>query len=63
MDDIIIYNDVKSEILRRLREMYRWNSADIALADRTHSDIEKGQKQNAYIEYIASHLVDLPMPD
>lgn len=63
MEDIIIYNDVKSEILRRLREMVHWNNADTLSENVTKSRVKRAQQENAYLEYIASYIVDLPMPD
>lgn len=63
MDDIIIYNDVKGNILRKLRAMQSWEWAAIKFGNDHSKDIEREEKQNAYIEYIAYIIANLPMPD
>ena len=63
MDDIIIYNELKVDILRKLSEIQKWDYAYITLGtDKSNSD-EREKKLNAYVEYIAHTIVNLPMPD
>ena len=63
MDDIIIYNELKGDILRKLVEIQKWGLADIKFGSDQSECIEREKKLNAYIEYIAHNIVNLPMPD
>ena len=63
MDDIILYNELKGDILRKLVEIQKWGLADIKFGSDQSECIEREKKLNAYIEYIAHNIVNLPMPD
>ena len=63
MDDIILYNELKGDILRKLVEIQKWELADIKFGSDQSKRIEREKKLNAYIEYIANVIVNLPMPD
>lgn len=63
MDDIIRYNELKREILRKLVEIQKWELADIKFGIDQSNCVEREKKLNAYIEYIAHTIVNLPMPD
>ena len=63
MDDIIMYNELKGDILRKLVEIQKWELADIKFGSDQSKFIEREKKLNAYIEYIANNIVNLPMPD
>lgn len=63
MNDIAIYNDVRAEVLQRVQDMYYYNRSILIIGDKDPVKKERLQKEQAYIEYIASTLVDLPMPD
>ena len=63
MDDIIIYNELKVDILRKLSEIQKWGYAYITLGTDQSNSGEREKKLNTYIEYIAHTIVNLPMPD
>ena len=63
MDDITMYNELKGDILRKLVEIQKWELAFIKFGSDQSKRIEREKKLNAYIEYIAHTIVDLPMPD
>ena len=63
MDDIILYNELKGDILRKLVEVQKWELADIKFGSDQSERIEREKKLNAYIEYIGNAIVNLPMPD
>ena len=63
MDDIIFYNELKGDILRELVELQKWELAGIKFGIDQSKYIEREKKLNAYIEYIANTIVNLPMPD
>lgn len=63
MNDIAVYNDVRTEVLHRVQDMYEYNRSLLVIGDRGPGTKERLQKAQAYLEYIASTLVDLPMPD
>ena len=63
MDDIIMYNELKVDILRKLAEIQKWEFADIMFGSDQSKCIEREKKLNAYVEYIANTIVNLPMPD
>ena len=63
MDDIIFYNELKGDILRNLVKIQRWELADIKFGSDQSNCIEREKKLNAYIEYIAHTIVNLPMPE
>ena len=63
MDDIILYNELKGDILRKLVEIQKWELADIKFGSDKSNSIEREKKLDAYIEYIAHTIVNLPMPD
>ena len=63
MDDIILYNELKGDILLELVEIKKWELADIKFGSDQSKCIEREKKLNAYIEYIAHTIVNLPMPD
>ena len=62
MDDIIMYNELKVEILRKLAEIQKWEYADIMFGIDQSKCIEREEKLNSYIEYIARSIVNLPTP-
>ena len=63
MDNIIFYNELKGDILRKLTEIQKWELADIKLGSDQSKAIELEDRLNYYIEYIARFIVNLPMPD
>ena len=63
MDDIIMYNELKSDILSSLITTHKWKLADIKFGSDQSNCIEREKKLNAYIEYIAHTIVNLSMPD
>lgn len=63
MDDIIMYNELKLDILRKLAEIQKWEFADIMFGSDQSKCDEREKKLNAYIEYLAHTIVNLPMPD
>ena len=63
MDDIIFYNELKGDILRKLVEIQKWELADIKLGSDQSNAIEREERLNYYIEFIARFIVNLPMPD
>ena len=63
MDDIILYNELKGDILRKLVEIRIWELAEIKFGSDQSERIEREKKLNAYIEYRANTIVNLPMPD
>ena len=63
MDDIIFYNELKGDILRKLVEIQKWELADIKLASDQSNAIEREERLNYYIEFISRFIVNLPMPD
>ena len=63
MDDIILYNELKGDILRKLVEIQKWELADIKFGTDQSKFIEREKKLNAYIEYIAQTIVNMSMPD
>ena len=63
MDDIILYNELKQDILSSLITTQKWKLADIKFGSDQSNCIEREKKLNAYIEYIAHTIVNLPMPD
>ena len=63
MDDIIFYNELKGDILRKLDEIKKWELADIKLGSDQSNVSEREDRLNYYIEYIAHTIVNLPMPD
>lgn len=63
MDDIILYNELKGDILNSLISTYKWKLAEIKFGTDQSDCVEREKKLNAYIEYIAHTIVNLPMPD
>ena len=63
MNDIEIYNDVRTEVIRRVQDMYYYNRSILIIGDKDPGEKERLQKEQSYLEYIASTLVSLPMPD
>ena len=63
MDDIILYNELKGDILSSLIATQKWKLADIKFGSDQSKCIEREKKLNAYIEYIAHTIVNLPMPE
>ena len=63
MDDIAIYNGVRAEVIQRVQDMYEYNRATLVIGDKSAGTKVRLQKAQVYLEYIASTLVDLPMPD
>ena len=63
MNDMLIYNDTKSNVLHKIAAMIRWNNAEILNDKFGKARTEAAQKENTYLEYIASYIVDMPMPD
>lgn len=57
-----MYNELKVEILRKLAEIQKWEYADIMFGSDQSKCIEREEKLNAYIEYIARSIVNLPTP-
>ena len=63
MDDIIFYNELKEDILRKLVEIQKWELADIKLGSDQSKAIEHEERLKYYLEFIARFIVNLPMPD
>ena len=63
MNDIEIYNDVRTEVIRRVQDMYYYNRSILIIGDKDPGEKERLQKEQSYLEYIAYTLVALPMPD
>ena len=63
MDDIIFYNELKGDILRKLVEIQKWELADIKLGSDQSNAIDREERLNYYIEFISRFIVNLPMPD
>lgn len=63
MNDMIIYNDVRTEVIQRVQDMYYYNRSILIIGDKDTVKKERLQKEQAYLEYIVSTLVELPMPD
>lgn len=63
MNDIVVYNDVRTEVLHRVQDMYEYNRSLLVIGDKCPGTKERLQKAQVYLDYIASTLVDLPMPD
>lgn len=63
MDDIIMYNELKGDILRKIAEIQKWEYADITLGRDPSKASEREDRLNYYIDYIARFIVNLPMPD
>lgn len=63
MDDIILYNELKGDILRKLVEIQKWELADIKLGSDQSNAIDREERLNYYIEFISRFIVNLPMPD
>ena len=63
MNDIEIYNDVRTEVIRSVQNMYYYNRSILIIGDKDTDEKERLQKEQSYLEYIASTLVSLPMPD
>lgn len=58
-----MYNELKVNILRKLAEIQKWEYADILFGSEQSKRDESEKKLNAYVEYIANTIVNLPMPD
>lgn len=63
MNDIAIYSDVRAEVIQRVQDMYYYNHSILIIGEKDPIKKERLQKEQAYLEYIASTLVALPMPD
>ena len=63
MDDIILYNELKGDILRKLVEIQKWELADIKLGSDQSNASEREYRLNYYIEFIARFIANIPMPD
>ena len=63
MNDIITYNNVRTEVIRRVQDMYYYNRSMLIIGSEYPEEKERLQKEQAYLEYIVSTLVELPMPD
>lgn len=63
MDDIRTYNDIRSKVMARLQDIYEYNRATLVIGNKGAAAKERLQKEQLYLEYIASILIDLPMPD
>lgn len=63
MNDIAIYSDVRAEVIQRVQDMYYYNHSILIIGEKDPIKKERLQKEQAYLEYIASALVALPMPD
>ena len=58
-----MYNELKGDILRKLVEIQKWELADIKFGCDQSKTIEREDRLNYYIEFIARFIVTLPMPD
>lgn len=63
MNDIAIYNDVRADVIQRVQDMYYYNRSILIIGCKDPVEKERLQKEQEYLEYIASTLVELPMPD
>lgn len=63
MDDIIMYNELKGAILSSLSSTQKWKLEEIKFDEDQSKIIEREKKLNAYVEYLAHTIVNLPMPD
>lgn len=63
MDDIIMYNELKGGILSSLSSTQKWKLEEIKFGEDQSKIIEREKKLNAYVEYLAHTIVNLPMPD
>lgn len=63
MKDIAIYNDVRAEVIQRVQDMYYYNRSILIIGCKDPIEKERLQKEQEYLEYIASTLVALPLPD
>ena len=63
MDDIIFYNELKGDILRKLDEIKKWELADIKLGSDQSNAIEREERLKYYLDFIARFIVNLPLPD
>ena len=63
MNDIIFYNELKGDILRKIVEIKKWELADIKLGRDQSKAIDREERLNYYIEFISRFIVNLPMPD
>ena len=63
MDDIIFYNELKGDILRKIVEIQKWELADIKLGSDQSNASDREARLNYYIEFISRFIVNLPMPD
>lgn len=63
MDDIIMYNELKGDILRKIAEIQKWELADITLGRDQSKASEREDRLNYYIDFIARFIVNLPMPE
>ena len=63
MGDIILYNESKGDILRKMTEIQKWELADIKLGSDQSDASDREARLNYYIEFIARFIVNLPMPD
>ena len=63
MNDIILYNELKGDILRKLVEIKKWELADIKFGSDQSKSIDREERLNYYIEFISRFIVNLPMPD
>ena len=63
MNDIAIYSDIRAEVIQRVQDMYYYNHSILIIGEKDPIKKERLQKEQAYLEYIASTLIALPMPD
>ena len=63
MDDIILYNELKGDSLRKRVEIQKGKLADIKLGSNQSKASEREDRLNYYREFIARFIVNLPMPD
>lgn len=63
MNNIEIYNEIRTQVIRRVQDMYYYNRSILIIGDEDPGEKERLKKEQAYLEYIASTLVALPMPD
>lgn len=63
MNDIIIYNELRTKVIQRVQNMYYDNRSMLIIGCKDPGEKERLQKEQAYLEYIVSTLVALPMPD
>ena len=58
-----MYNELKVDILRKLVEIQKWEYAELMFGIDQSKCIEREKKLNAYIEYLAHTIANLPMPE